>query len=113
MGESLDVVYKGLANLKNGFKPIPGKLYVTKEYLIHKPNDYFADDVMILFEDVARIEGMMTKILGRDMLANLLEVETKKGERIQFVINKQKKWLVALEQVLIERGEAEKLVYNK
>ncbi|MBA3924758.1 GRAM domain-containing protein [Listeria rustica] len=113
MGESLDVVYKGLANLKNGFKPVPGKLYVTQEYLIHKPNDYFAEDVMIPFEDVRRIEGVMTKILGRDMLSNLLEVETNEGHIFQFVINKQKKWLAALEEVLAERGEAEKLIWIK
>ncbi|EUJ26679.1 GRAM domain-containing protein [Listeria cornellensis] len=113
MGESLDVVYKGLANLKNGFKPVPGKLYVTKDYLIHKPNDYFAEDIMIPFEDVMRIEGVMTKILGRDMLSNLLEVETKEGHKFQFVINKQKKWLMALEQILMERGEVEKLVQTK
>lgn len=113
MGESLDVVYKGLANLKNGFKPVRGKLYVTQDYLIHKPNDYFSEDVMIPFEDVARIEGVMTKILGRDMLSNLLEVETKEGHTFQFVINKQKKWLAALERVLTERGEAVKLVQAK
>ncbi|MBC6309571.1 hypothetical protein HCJ66_08375 [Listeria sp. FSL L7-1582] len=113
MGESLDVVYKGLANLKNGFKPVPGKLYVTQEYLIHKPNDYFAEDVMIPFEDVTRIEGVMTKILGRDMLSNLLEVETKEGHIFQFVINKQKKWLAVLEEVLTEREEAEKLIWPK
>ncbi|EUJ23776.1 hypothetical protein HB852_06310 [Listeria grandensis] len=113
MGETVDVVYKGLANLKNGFKPVPGKLFITEEYLIHKPNDYFVEEVTIPFTDVVRIEGVMTKILGRDMLSNLLEIETKEGHKFQFVVNKQKKWLEAMEQVLTKRGERSKLMKDK
>ncbi|MBC2367344.1 hypothetical protein HBP99_01810 [Listeria booriae] len=110
MGETVDVIYKGLANLKNGFKPVPGKLFITATYLIHKPNDYFTEDLTIPFDGIVRIEGAMTKVLGRDMLSNLLNVETKDGKQYQFIINKQKKWLAALEQVLATRGETEKLV---
>lgn len=110
MGETVDVIYKGLANLKNGFKPVPGKLFITETYLIHKPNDYFAEDLTIPFHDIARIEGAMTKVLGRNMLSNLLDVETKSGKKYQFIINKQKKWLAAIEKVLATRGEIDKLV---
>ncbi|AQY50595.1 hypothetical protein PWEIH_08826 [Listeria weihenstephanensis FSL R9-0317] len=113
MGETLDVIYKGLANLKNGFKPVPGRLFITKEYLIHKPNDYFAEEVTIPFADITRVEGVMTKILGRDMLSNILEIETKEGHTFQFIVNRQKKWLEIMAQVLADRGEMEKLVSNK
>lgn len=109
MEEELEVIHKGLANAKNGFKAVPGKLYLTKTYIVHKPNDYFDEEINIPLDRVRQIRGRRTKILGKELLSNLLEIEMISGIKYQFVVNKQKKWLEAVANVLESRGEIEKL----
>ncbi|MBC1242829.1 hypothetical protein HB800_02605 [Listeria welshimeri] len=109
MEEELEVIHKGLANAKNGFKAVPGKLYLTATYIVHKPNDYFDKEINIPLNRVAKIRGVHTKILGKEMLSNILEVDMISGVKYQFVVNKQKKWLEAVANVLESRGESEKL----
>ncbi|EAE7926012.1 hypothetical protein ABE964_000715 [Listeria monocytogenes] len=109
MEEELEVIHKGLANAKNGFKAVPGKLYLTATNIVHKPNDYFDEEINIPLNRVAKIRGVRTKILGKELLSNILEIDMISGVKYQFVVNKQKKWLEAVSEVLESRGEAEKL----
>ncbi len=57
MEEELEVIHKGLANAKNGFKAVPGKLYLTATYIVHKPNDYFDEEINIPLNRVAKNSG--------------------------------------------------------
>ncbi|WP_099223683.1 hypothetical protein [Listeria costaricensis] len=109
MEEKLDVLYKGRANVKDGFKAYPGVLFLTHDLLIHKPSDYFDPEINLHWQDIAQISGVKTKILGKEMLSNLLKVEMKNGTTYQFVVNKQKKWLEAIEDLLEQRNEKGKL----
>lgn len=109
MEEELEVIHKGLANAKNGFKAVPGKLYLTKTYIVHKPNDYFDEEINIPLDSVRKIRGVRTKILGKALVPNILEIDMISGEKYQFVVNKQKKWLEAVAKVLESRGESQKL----
>ncbi|WP_088809258.1 MULTISPECIES: GRAM domain-containing protein [Listeria] len=107
--EQLDVVYKGLANLKMNFKAVPGKLYLTPTKLVHQPNEYFDEELVISFDDVAKIRGVKTKIFGKEVIPNIIEIQLKNGDTYQFVVNKQKKWLEAITKLFSENGQAGKL----
>lgn len=108
MEEELEVIHKGLANAKNGFKAVPGKLYLTATYIVHKPNDYFDEEINIPLNRVAKF-GVSAPKLGKELLSNILEIDMISGVKYQFVVNKQKKWLEAVSEVLESRGESEKL----
>ncbi|EIA21647.1 hypothetical protein KKC_00225 [Listeria fleischmannii subsp. coloradonensis] len=107
--EQLEVVYKGLANLKMNFKAVPGRLYLTSTNFVHKPNEYFDEELILPFEKIAKIRGVKTKIFGRELIPNIIEIRMFDGTVYQFVINKQKKWLAAIHHLFTDLKQAEKI----
>lgn len=66
MEEELEVIHKGLANAKNGFKAVPGKLYLTATYIVHKPNDYFDEEINIRLIEWQKFGVSAPKSLGKN-----------------------------------------------
>ncbi|WP_158598271.1 GRAM domain-containing protein [Falsibacillus albus] len=90
-----DIVYDGVANVWKGKESVGGKLYLTKNELIHKPHavNFQREEVAISVNEIDRLDKYTNKVFGVPFAKNGLEVFTKEGESFRFVVNNRDKWI--------------------
>ncbi|WP_280772018.1 hypothetical protein [Salipaludibacillus daqingensis] len=91
-------INKGNANMWKGLESVGGKLYLTKENLIHVPHrlNFQSEKYSVALSDIDSIEFYNTL----KIMPNGLIVILKNGEEKKFVVNGRKKWKREIENLL-------------
>ncbi|MDQ0350560.1 hypothetical protein J2R98_000363 [Alkalibacillus filiformis] len=88
---SKEYQYEGFANLFKGIEVVGGKLYLTKNVIIHSPHKFNIQsrETIIDLKDITEVTTRNTFLL----VPNGILLTTKDGENYKLVVNKRKSWM--------------------
>ncbi|SET96231.1 hypothetical protein SAMN05421676_11280 [Salinibacillus kushneri] len=101
MRDNSTIIKEGMANLWKGKEGVGGKLYLTREHLLHKAHraNIQTGDVEIKLEKINNVGFYNNKFLGLPIKNGLL-VTDQSGQEYRFVVYGREKWKRQIEEVM-------------